>query len=96
MKNKISVNKENKKSKRKMSWYGMRIFLYQFVLTFLPVILISAFTTYIFVSKSYEKIELSTEAAASQLQSNLDELLVQLQGYYVGAAEDDRVKWLRG
>lgn len=71
----------------------MRIFLYQFVLTFLPVILISAFTTYIFVSKSYEKIELSTEAAASQLQSNLDELLVQLQGYYVGAAEDDRVKW---
>ena len=93
MKNNISVNKENKKTKRKMSWYGMRIFLYQFVLTFLPVILISAFTTYIFVSKSYEKIELSTEAAASQLQSNLDELLVQLQGYYVGAAEDDRVKW---
>ncbi|MGN1187145.1 MAG: hypothetical protein ACI4R6_01520, partial [Lachnospiraceae bacterium] len=93
MKNKISKNKENKKSKRKMSWYGMRIFLYQFVLTFLPVILISGFTTYIFVSKSYEKIELSTEAAASQLQSNLDELLVQLQGYYVGAAEDDRVKW---
>lgn len=93
MKNNISVNKENKKTKRKMSWYGMRIFLYQFVLTFLPVILISAFTTYIFVSKSYEKIELSTEAVASQLQSNLDELLVQLQGYYVGAAEDDRVKW---
>lgn len=90
---KISVNKENKKSKQKISWYGMKIFLYQFVLTFLPVILISSFATYIYVSKSYEKIELSTEAAASQLQSNLDELLVQLQGYYAGAAEDNRVKW---
>ena len=71
----------------------MRIFLYQFVLTFFPLVLLSAFATYIYVSKSHEKLEISTEAAASQLQSNIDELLVQLQGYYVGAASDDRVKW---
>lgn len=71
----------------------MKIFLYQFGLTFFPVILLSAFATYIYMSKSYEKLELSTQAEVTQLQVNLDELLTQLQGYYLGAAGDDRVKW---
>ena len=89
----LSAGNDNLRHKYRLSWYEMRIFLYQFVLTFFPVILLSAFATYIYVTKSYEKLEVSTEAAAVQLQNNLDELLTQLQGYYVGAADDDRVKW---
>ena len=89
----LSAGNDNLKHRYRLSWYEMRIFLYQFVLTFFPLVLLSAFATYIYVSKSHEKLEISTEAAASQLQGNLDELLVQLQGYYVGAASDDRVKW---
>lgn len=89
----LSAGNDNLRHKYRLSWYEMRIFLYQFVLTFFPVILLSAFATYIYVTKSYEKLEVSTEAAAIQLQNNLDELLTQLQGYYVGAADDDGVKW---
>ncbi len=89
----LSADNGNLKHRYRLSWYEMRIFLYQFVLTFFPLVLLSAFATYIYVSKSHEKLEISTEAAASQLQGNIDELLVQLQGYYVGAASDDRVKW---
>lgn len=81
------------KRKYRLSWYEMKIFLYQFGLTFFPVILLSAFATYIYMSKSYEKFELSAQAEVTQLQVNLDELLTQLQGYYLGAAGDDRVKW---
>jgi len=87
----LSARNDNLRHKYRLSWYEMRIFLYQFVLTFFPVILLSAFATYIYVTKSYEKLEVSTEAAAVQLQNNLDELLTQLQGYYVGAADDDGV-----
>lgn len=89
----LSTNNDNLKHRYRLSWYEMRIFLYQFVLTFFPVILLSAFATYIYVTKSYEKLEVSTEATATQMQMNLDELFTQLQGYYVGAADDDRVKW---
>lgn len=89
----LSAGNDNLRRRYRLSWYEMRIFLYQFVLTFFPVILLSAFATYIYLTKSYEKLEVSTQAAVSQLQMNLDELLTQLQGYYVGAADDDRVKW---
>lgn len=90
---KVSKNAENRKSGKTVSWYRRRIFLYQFVLTFIPVLLVSALATYIYVTKNYEKTRLSTESTAAQFKSNVDEILGELQGYFAGAAEDDRLKW---
>lgn len=86
-------NSENKKSGKSVGWYRNTIFLYQFVLTFIPVLMVSILATYIYVTKNLEKNRISTESEAAQFRNNVDEVLSQLQGYFTGAAEDERIKW---
>lgn len=88
----MNSKNKNKEKNRRTSWYRKRIFLYQFALTFISVLLMSAFATYIYVSKNYEKAYAGIDTASLQLKSNLDETFLQIQDYYRSVGENDSIK----
>lgn len=71
--------------------YKKRILLYVIVVVFIPIIILGLYSYQTYMNEVTRTVNVSMEATVNQVQNRIDSLLLNVQKYYIEAAEADDI-----